>query len=1038
VSRVRVQSSLSAGAPEVPAEFWATDEFADAFAERHMGHVASVYRHHPFHGGRPLAQELVAEWLGTSQPKVSRAETGPPVKQMDQLIHWARVLRIPQMYLWFEVPGAPDEAARPRSGFGARSSERSVAIVAALQDDMDQVAYEPPGDVLDDIGRFLESSSRVFVLAGPPGCGKTRLAHHLVGVLDGRADVQVHALATWGPEFPDVVNEVLRFGSLAPADDALLVLERACADLDRPCVVVLDGVSSQEQLDRVGRYLEQILRQVGSDRLRFVLTVRSPPGVDLSAFPVLAASVFSAGQDRGRSAELTPWTMSQARRVWDRSRRTGEPSFDELPASLQHLVTVPLYLRLVRTVGIENGRTESGANAFRLVDRCVRTVVASAGADADTTLDRLSELAMRDAPALVPPEFGSNATGAGGSFAEAPPALLPGAAFSHDVIREYLVARHLGELLVDRGRSTMTVGAFNELAARASSSAAARGVFEFLVANLDAIHPDLLTYVALAPTVERDICLPLLLHLGSGSRFATAEVWLSGSRACLSPEASALCREVLASPEVAEALGSEYAGWLLDVLREHGPASWPGVAGAVERAADGETARAVMDAADLGNAREAVFFARYVHLFPADVGLVDRLVGHPDWRVRAALADLPEQMPAAMARRVLEQLLRDRDYKVRAAATALCATTVRIVDRDHATTLLRDENWHVRAEALRNLAGSGGASLLGAAATVLRGEPSWQEPPLPVAALKERLLLLQGVAPSCAAEAPARQRALFTLLREVRTGATTAPSGLADLVSEAAASTNWLLPREIDAMKRSDWALGSAVEASSPQEAYRRLRSRRSLQVSLDVPDLDRAVRIATAAAAAGATLVEIGDPLIKAIGVRAIEHIKRCAPDLIVVAEMMSADWGRDQVVLAAEAGADVAFLIGPASAASVEAGVAAGRRLGIPIVLDVPSTHANADWVRTMERAGVDGFAVTTNIDLGVANDQPFARARRLRSWTRLPVAVSGGFAPVDPLPFTEDDWDVLVVGRSVAEALDPAAAVEQFTSRMARERS
>jgi 3-keto-L-gulonate-6-phosphate decarboxylase len=91
----------------------------------------------------------------------------------------------------------------------------------------------------------------------------------------------------------------------------------------------------------------------------------------------------------------------------------------------------------------------------------------------------------------------------------------------------------------------------------------------------------------------------------------------------------------------------------------------------------------------------------------------------------------------------------------------------------------------------------------------------------------------------------------------------------------------------------------------------------------------------------------------------------------------------------------------------------------------------------VRSMERAGVDGFAVTTNIDLGVANDQPFARARRLRQWTRLPVAVSGGFSPSDPSPFLEDDWDILVVGRSVAEALDPARQVEQFVARAGQSR-
>ncbi len=125
---------------------------------------------------------------------------------------------------------------------------------------------------------------------------------------------------------------------------------------------------------------------------------------------------------------------------------------------------------------------------------------------------------------------------------------------------------------------------------------------------------------------------------------------------------------------------------------------------------------------------------------------------------------------------------------------------------------------------------------------------------------------------------------------------------------------------------------------------------------------------------AAGARFVEVGDPLIKSSGVAAaIERIKQRVPHAAVVAEMMSADWGRDQVILAAEAGADVVLLIGPASIASVSAAVEASRRLGLPIVLDVQHGRLDQAWVRLMERAGVDGFAITTNIDLGVAGPPP-----------------------------------------------------------------
>ena len=33
--------------PEVPAEFWQTDQFRDAVAAQHMGRVARAYRTHP-------------------------------------------------------------------------------------------------------------------------------------------------------------------------------------------------------------------------------------------------------------------------------------------------------------------------------------------------------------------------------------------------------------------------------------------------------------------------------------------------------------------------------------------------------------------------------------------------------------------------------------------------------------------------------------------------------------------------------------------------------------------------------------------------------------------------------------------------------------------------------------------------------------------------------------------------------------------------------------------------------------------------------
>lgn len=145
----------------------------------------------------------------------------------------------------------------------------------------------------------------------------------------------------------------------------------------------------------------------------------------------------------------------------------------------------------------------------------------------------------------------------------------------------------------------------------------------------------------------------------------------------------------------------------------------------------------------------------------------------------------------------------------------------------------------------------------------------------------------------------------------------------------------------------------------------------------------------------------------------------------------MMSADWGRDQVELAAEAGADVVLLIGPASIASVSAAVGAARRLGVSLALDASVNQVNPTWLREMEHSGVDGFVVTTNIDLGVGGQHPLALARTIRACSQLPVAISGGFSTADAALTANTDWDIAIVGRSIADAVSPADMTQQLST-------
>jgi tetratricopeptide (TPR) repeat protein len=130
--------------PEVPAKFWATDRMRDSLATWHMGRVVAAYRNHPFHG-RPLPQETVAGWVGITQAQLSRIESGPPIKDLERLIEWARVLHIPTSLLWFKLPEqrlaqAPEEPAQPRSEDGPvgsypLASKRAASVLDMVTSD---------------------------------------------------------------------------------------------------------------------------------------------------------------------------------------------------------------------------------------------------------------------------------------------------------------------------------------------------------------------------------------------------------------------------------------------------------------------------------------------------------------------------------------------------------------------------------------------------------------------------------------------------------------------------------------------------------------------------------------------------------------------------------------------------------------------------------------------------------------------------------------------------------------------------------------
>jgi 3-keto-L-gulonate-6-phosphate decarboxylase/transcriptional regulator with XRE-family HTH domain len=1036
----------------MPLEFWSHESMRAAFASRRMGLVIRAYREHPSRGRRSLPQPPVAEALGISQPQLSRIENHGQIQHVDTLVFYARALHIPEHFLWFDYPDDPAYAYLKAAGlpatryqlgnFGLVSTQRTKLVVDAIgQPEVSRLAYEPPESALRLVESFIGSEAQICLIEGPPGCGKSELTYELARRHSDRVVVQLHSVDGWPERRADLATEILRYASIAIGDDPQLTVEREIGELTRSCLIVVDGLKSEDDVSRVGQQVDRLLRQVPSGKLRFVLVVRTPPRVDLSAYPVLAALSFRPDPRGGTSQpiRLGEWTLREAGQVWNVSRGAGEPSFDELPVRLRELSRRPIYMRLLKSSwrDLPSGLLDS----YRLVDFCVRSLARSDGVDEVLTIESLAEQALAEFAEVIPASLlDARRRDVRRGFAGPADSLFgPGSAslFSHDVIREYAAATAITTAVIEQGRTAATVAGLNELAAYGRAGATARGVLGFLVAGLDYTAPDILRSLVLAPALSTSHTLPLMLALaGPDSALLAPDVLRRCAARCQDAQAPLeLARALLSRPELVAALDIEYGTWAVRVLDRCGAELWADLARALERHADTATIDRFFCQIDVDRPEQATFLASFAYLFtPVDDGngrhSITSLTGHRDWRVRAALATGMISGSAATSpffRKITDELLRDDDYKVRAAIakqTAHLESDIRAAALDQ---LLTDPNWHVRAcalEAVIEAPPPSAPQLQAQAIAVISGDASWIHCPPHLDRLRQRLLLLTGAAAETTGAAP-REQALLVLLREQATGWLPLSSpAVADLRDQASRSEWWLLQRERDLVPGRP-----PLQAPSARHAFRRLRDQRCVQVALDLRDLDLAVKVAQAATQAGAELIEVGDPLIKEYGLRAISEIKQRVPDAIVVAEMMSADWGREQVVLAAEAGADVVLLIGPATASSVSAAVIAGGRLGVPILLDVPAASRTEEWIREMERLGIDGFTVTTNIDRGVRGQHPLDNARAIRDWSQLPVAVSGGFSPTDHDIIASRGWDILIIGRSIAEAVDPAHAAREM---------
>ncbi|MDY6914344.1 MAG: 3-hexulose-6-phosphate synthase [Planctomycetota bacterium] len=201
------------------------------------------------------------------------------------------------------------------------------------------------------------------------------------------------------------------------------------------------------------------------------------------------------------------------------------------------------------------------------------------------------------------------------------------------------------------------------------------------------------------------------------------------------------------------------------------------------------------------------------------------------------------------------------------------------------------------------------------------------------------------------------------------------------------------------------------------------------LQVALDFVELPRALKVARAAVAGGADIIEAGTPLIKSEGLDAVRKLRETFPEKIIVADTKTMDAGRIEAEAAAKAGANVMTVLAAAPEATIRECVEAGRHYGIDVAVDLLGA---ADPAAAAKRAGELGAArleVHCAIDSQMEGDDPLALLKKLRGLTDLALAVAGGINSETAAAAAAAGADVVVVGGAIIKAVDPARAAAEI---------
>lgn len=208
------------------------------------------------------------------------------------------------------------------------------------------------------------------------------------------------------------------------------------------------------------------------------------------------------------------------------------------------------------------------------------------------------------------------------------------------------------------------------------------------------------------------------------------------------------------------------------------------------------------------------------------------------------------------------------------------------------------------------------------------------------------------------------------------------------------------------------------------------------IQCALDYVSLPEAMAMAFRVKEAVEAL-EIGTPLCKAEGMRAVSTIRALCPDQIILADVKTPDVGGLEAKIAFDAGANWMTVMGAAPLDTLKLALEEAQgRPGHEVLVELTGIKDVLAQATIWREIGVERMVYHRGWDEGNLSrtwDDLDRQAIQALIDMGFKMSIAGGI-DLESVPFFEGlDISVLIVGRAIRETPDPAATAAAFRTKI-----